>query len=165
MRCALLVLLCCLGSLYCCVALLLCCCVAVLLCCCVAVLLCCCVAVLLCVLVSVPCCPAACSCCAAFVLSTVALFLPRGPAPQKILPSSLGYQLAVRARNLQKMSEAAVQVAVRMRPFNGREQKMNAKRCIDMEGANTLIYEEDGAYVAPADRKACGFFPPLSLFV
>ena len=41
------------------------------------------------------------------------------------------------------MSEAAVQVAVRVRPFNGREKKMNAKRCIDMDGNTTYIYEED----------------------
>jgi hypothetical protein len=44
--------------------------------------------------------------------------------------------------------EAAVQVAVRIRPFNGRETAMNAKRCIDMEGPNTMIYEEDGTLVA-----------------
>ena len=40
--------------------------------------------------------------------------------------------------------EAAVQVAVRIRPFNGREIAMNAKRCIEMEGSNTMIFEEDG---------------------
>jgi hypothetical protein len=36
-------------------------------------------------------------------------------------------------------ADAAVQVAVRIRPFNGREVAMNAKRCIDMEGSNTMI--------------------------
>eukprot|EP00462_Mataza_sp_D1_P019536 CAMPEP_0175133070 /NCGR_PEP_ID=MMETSP0087-20121206/7435_1 /TAXON_ID=136419 /ORGANISM="Unknown Unknown, Strain D1" /LENGTH=1151 /DNA_ID=CAMNT_0016415513 /DNA_START=140 /DNA_END=3595 /DNA_ORIENTATION=+ len=39
--------------------------------------------------------------------------------------------------------DAAVQVAVRVRPFNGREKAMNAKRCIDMEDKNTYVYEED----------------------
>lgn len=37
--------------------------------------------------------------------------------------------------------EAAVQVAVRVRPFNGREKAMNAQRAIDMEDNVTLIYE------------------------
>lgn len=39
--------------------------------------------------------------------------------------------------------EAAVQVAVRVRPFNGREKAMGAKRCIDMEDKNTYVYEEN----------------------
>ena len=40
--------------------------------------------------------------------------------------------------------EAAVQVAVRVRLFNGREKRMDAKRCIDMEGPQTHVYEDDG---------------------
>lgn len=41
------------------------------------------------------------------------------------------------------MSEAAVQVAVRVRPFNGREKSMNSKRCIDMDSNTTWVHEED----------------------
>ena len=39
--------------------------------------------------------------------------------------------------------EAAVQVAVRVRPYNGREKAMGAKRCIEMEDQSTFVYEED----------------------
>ncbi len=39
--------------------------------------------------------------------------------------------------------EAAVKVAVRVRPFNGREKAMNAGRAIDMDYKDTLVYEED----------------------
>ena len=47
------------------------------------------------------------------------------------------------------MSEAAVQVAVRVRPFNGREKAMNAKRCIDMDSNTTWVHEEDGYTFSP----------------
>ena len=57
--------------------------------------------------------------------------------------------------------EAAVQVAVRVRPFNGREKRMNAKRCIDMEGSQTHVYEDDG----PAKFYYCKVCPLICLLV
>ena len=47
------------------------------------------------------------------------------------------------------MSETAVQVAVRVRPFNGREKAMNAMRCIDMDSNTTWVHEEDGYTFSP----------------
>lgn len=41
------------------------------------------------------------------------------------------------------MGDAAVQVAVRVRPFNSRESKMGAERAIDMEDKSTFVYEEN----------------------
>jgi hypothetical protein len=40
------------------------------------------------------------------------------------------------------MSEASVQVAVRVRPFNEREKNLNAQCCVKMsEGTTSLMYK------------------------
>lgn len=42
------------------------------------------------------------------------------------------------------MSESSVRVAVRVRPFNEREKKLNATCCIIMDGNKTSIVNEEG---------------------
>lgn len=59
--------------------------------------------------------------------------------------------------------EAAVQVAVRLRPFNGRERNMDAKRCVDMEGSSTLVYEEDGKLLYSCPRQIKAYPTPKSI--
>jgi hypothetical protein len=38
-------------------------------------------------------------------------------------------------------AESAVQVAVRVRPFNSREKNLNAQLAIDMSGPTTYVYQ------------------------
>jgi hypothetical protein len=60
--------------------------------------------------------------------------------------------------------EAAVRVAVRVRPFNGREKAMNAGRAIDMDYKDTLVYEEDADETELEPRKFAFDFSMWSHF-